>query len=151
MARYQLFIVFVLAALGSCKKDDREPMVCCSMIATNVDIRIFDKSGNDLMSPDNINQVWPFKIIYPRINSSGGFRIKKHPLDGYTYLEVIMDSKIGIQKTMTLVRLGNKAIADTIETQWQNSPSNLTPGKIWHNGNLIWQGTSERKFDITLQ
>lgn len=136
--------------ITGCKKDEKEPMLCCTMVATTVDIRIFDKSGNDMMSSDNINQVWPFKILYPRTNNSGGFLIEKHPIEGYTYLRVTMDSKIGLRKTITLVQLGNKTTADTLETQWQDSPSNLIPEKIWHNGNLVWQGNSEREFEITL-
>ncbi|MCF0065620.1 hypothetical protein MUK70_11095 [Dyadobacter chenwenxiniae] len=59
-----------------------------------------------------------------------------------------MDSKIGLRKTLTLVQLGNKPISDTLETQWQESPSNLIPEKIWHNGSLVWQGLNQREFEI---
>ncbi len=47
--------------------------------------------------------------------------------------------------------MGNKATADTLETQWRDNPSSLIPEKIWHNKYLVWEGKGETKFNIELQ
>lgn len=143
--------LFILILFSGCKRDEKELVTCCIMVATTVEIRFFDKNGNDVMSPENINQVWPFKIVYPRTSSIGGFRVEKHPVEQYTYLKVTMDSEFGVRETTTLVYMGNKATADTLETQWKDSPSSLIPEKIWYNGDVVWEGRDETKFNITLR
>lgn len=146
-----ILALFALMLLSGCKKDEKELVMCCGMVATTVEIRIFDQNGSDLMSPENINQVWPFKIVYPRTNSSGGFRVEKHPVEQYTYLNITMDAEFGVRKTTTLVYMGNNATADTLETQWQDNPSSLIPEKICYNGDVVWEGRGVTKFSITLQ
>ena len=144
-------MAFLGLTLVGCKEDNEDNVPPTGVVVVqNVNVRVKNTQGLDLLNPENANGIKAFKIYYlvggekklysnPSLDASGGYRLLKHPVNGYYYLQVLMDGGHNVAETKTLLQLGDNAELDTIRTQYKSDPSNIIPEKIWHNEQLVWQ------------
>jgi hypothetical protein len=119
-------------------------------VMQNVNVTVKDSVGEDLLNPEHANCFKEFKIYYlvkgekklynkQELDASGGYRLLKHPVKGYYYLDILMDGGLNVSETKTLLQLGSNTKLDTIKTKYKSDPSNVIADKIWHNNKLVWQ------------
>ncbi|MGN7888370.1 hypothetical protein [Dyadobacter sp. 22481] len=147
--------------LGGCKEDIEDNVPPTGVVVIqNVNVRVKNTQGIDLLNPENTNGIKTFKIYYlvggekklysnANLDASGGYRLLKHPVNGYYYLQVLMDGGHNATETKTLLQLGDDVELDTIRTKYNSDPTNVIPEKIWHNKKLVWQtADGEPTFEI---
>lgn len=144
------YILLMLCfAFSGCNDNSEEPSPTGVFVSQNANIIVKSAAGEDLLDPENANGIKDFKIYYlvngvktlysePSLDAPNGYRLIKHPVKGYYYLQVLMDGRRNIPETTTYLQLGAAADVDTIKTQYKIDPNNLIAEKIWFNGSLVW-------------
>lgn len=154
-------MVCLCLTLSGCKEDQEDNIPPTGVVVIqSVNVRVKNAAGVDLLSPENANGIKTFKIYYlvgeekklysnANLDASGGYRLLKHSVNGYYYLQVLMDGGRNVAETKTLLQLGDNVELDTIRTRYKSDQSNIIPEKIWHNEELVWQtADGEPTFEI---
>ncbi len=157
-----LLLIFFLSV--GCKENqvkDDDLWLGGIVVSQSTNIRISDKAGNDLLNPDNENRIKDFKIFYvkdgqkklylvPNLDAPMGYRIVKHSLYDYYYLQVLLDGGKDVKETTTYLQIGDSE-PDTVKCKYrENTGASVISEKVWFNGKLVWDAASqtESSFEI---
>ena len=136
-------------AFSGCKDNSDEPNPAGVFVSQNANIIVKSETGEDLLDPNNNAGIKNVKIYYlvngvktlysqPNLDAPNGYRVIKHPVTGYYYLQILLDGGRNISETTTFLQLGNASEIDTIKAHYKADPANVVVDKIWFNGSLVW-------------
>jgi hypothetical protein len=154
-------LLLLCFAVSGCKdQDSNEPGPTGVVVMQTANIIVKSTTGEDLLDSANNNGIKDFKIYYlvngvktlynePNLDASNGYRLIKHPVKGYYYLQVQLDGGRNISETTTYLQLGSNGDIDTIKAHYKADPNNIITEKIWFNGSLVWSfANGEPIFEI---
>lgn len=143
-------LLFLCFAFSGCKDQDSNELNPTGVVVMQTaNIIVKSATGEDLLDPANNNGIKDFKIYYlvngaktlynePHLDAPSGYRLIKHPVRGYYYLQVQLDGGLNIPETTTFLQLGSTGDIDTIKAHYKTDPNNVIVEKIWFNGSLVW-------------
>ncbi|TXK33816.1 hypothetical protein FVR03_18410 [Pontibacter qinzhouensis] len=155
-----LLLFFVSAGvLLSCSQDDPEDFVR----DTAVEISIVSAAGEDLLDPalpnaigqaaikvSYLQQGRPVQVMNSNLDYQNGFLIYRS--SHYT-LRLFPSEHIDQQgRSTTYLQLKESEPADTLVCQLKqlhHQSASVVVSKIWHNSQLVWDGTGPRYFVLT--
>lgn len=133
--------------------DEKEFLLCCMVIDSNVDLAIKDTEGNDLLDPDTPGALRQFRVYYERDGEKtpykpvpgghGGFVIEKWSVDATFHLKVFVDNPLNDPRDndnderTTYLEFKDGTI-DTIRAVFTVKPGYVVIEKAWYNNTLAW-------------
>jgi len=160
-----LFLLLVILNLLGCSDDDKHDVT--PQQAMYVDSQVYlafkNAQGQDLLAPSTVNHFKEEDIrlyyvrdgvkreVYdPLMDMPRNLRIEDYK-DGYILRVATDEPPYNVLKAageavtgeaLTLLKL-NESTTDTIRTAWERRPGSFINTKLWYNGELRWDRSSE--------
>jgi hypothetical protein len=148
----------VLLSIG--RKDNQDLKIMSVNVGSEVDLRIKNAAGEDLLNPSNSHVISDIKVYYsvngqkelfnkPNLDSPGGYMIVKDSAFYAlrVYLNTPFTANSSGSETTTYLQVGSEV--DAIRSLYSSDPANVTIQKMWYNNKLVWEfANGRRTFEI---
>jgi hypothetical protein len=155
MYKYLILLVFLLVSCNNNSED-------MDVMETNIDLKLTDNSGKDLLNPiytnsynnNNISLIYnenDVEQIYYCDNCDPQKGYYFYERDNYYVIRLFPNYKIQSDNSdpITFIQW-NETERDTIQCHIERneSGSSIVCTKVWYNGDLVWDNQGERYFTV---